>query len=783
MFCSIFSYGQTTINGGDIFGTLTKANSPYYIADDVTVPADSLLIIEPGVYMDFADTVKLIVRGNIKSIGTLSNPITYTCSDSMIGWGGVVIVNNPTSDTNKFEHCFVEYTHALYRIYNWIKQPGFSSSIYSIGIQSMASSPLKVDYCTFSRVNQALDVRNGDCEINNCNFLNIQPFGSYSTANNVRVAIFLEGNIIVESCNFINCYSGVTVKEVKNGEEYNVKNCYFEGFYGEALGLSKLANVTSCLFENNRNSTVKLYDFTGKVDNCTFNGTYGESSFAGDIRFFRSCIKGVIQNCTFKNSTAISGCIGGREASSSLIYNCVFVNNRRAIGFLDIDYGRVINCNFTGNSSGIVTDEEVDVINCAFVNNARTWLHSSAVNTTYPVTSSAAEYTGSGKFSFYNCIFWNNRNYYGDLVNLTIHDGLKKQSEFYNCVLDGGTSTINDRFDSTYSFSGTYQDCLEDYPQFTDTTSDDFTLTQTCSRRPYGFNKGYLQPIPIYYQGQVYADILKELSDFDGNPRIWDDTVDIGPYEAQELADRIDVDWQPMDVALCEGLSTSISGKARGKDLISIWQKSVSGGAFTNFTNPSTETILANVQKADSGDQYRLYWVNNCNDVLISDTATLHVHSPQNISLGDDFTLPRDSSAALTPGTGFEKYEWSTNDTTEILALEGMDLTNGNYTYTVEVTDSFGCISSASISITVVSGAGMKEIGEEILVYPNPASSVLFIPSVNKGVLTIYNSTGKKVLEKEIVSSYTDISELQTGMYFVTIVTDVSSYTVRLVKE
>jgi hypothetical protein len=56
---SAFCYAQTTLTGGTISGTLTAAGSPYTITGDLTIPADSLLVIEPGVYMDFADTINL----------------------------------------------------------------------------------------------------------------------------------------------------------------------------------------------------------------------------------------------------------------------------------------------------------------------------------------------------------------------------------------------------------------------------------------------------------------------------------------------------------------------------------------------------------------------------------------------------------------------------------------------------------------------------------------------------------------------------------------------------
>ncbi len=779
----LLNFAQTTISGGTLSGTLSKASSPYYVSDNVTVPADSLLIVEAGVTMDFADTVKLIVRGNIKCIGTSSDKIMLTCSDSLVGWGGVVIVNNPDSDTNSFDYCLVEYTHSSNRQFTWLKQPGFNSSIRSVGIQSMASSPLRIKNSTFRRVNSGVDVRDGDCWMSDCKFFDNQPFGSYSISKNLTSGILLRGNFKVSDCTFINCYSGISVGEVTNGEEFNIENCFFQDIYSDAIGLSKLANITSCYFKNNEFTTLRLFDFTGVVDNCTFDGTFGESIFAGDVSFTRNCTKGVIQNCTFKNSTTTAGCIGGKEASASMIYNCKFINNRRAIGLIrDVSHARIINCLFTRNSIGITTTEDVTMINCAFVNNYRKW-KSPTDNTTYPRNSSAAEYVDNAHFKFYNCIFWNNRNYYGDVVNLSIDEGNKVPSEFYNCILGGGTSTIQDRFDSTFTFSGVYQDCLEDYPKFKDTANGDFTLTQTCSRRPYGFNKGYAQPIPIYYKGSVHADILSKLSDLNGYERIWDDTSDIGPFEVQALADRIDVEEMPADIELCEALSDTLTGIARGVNLTSLWEKSDNGSAFLSASNNTSKFPFSSLQDSDSGDRYRVYWYNQCGDAFYSDTATIHVHTPQDISLGGDFKLPRDSSAKLSPGEGFVNYAWNTQDSFDTLNIVGQDFTHGDYTYSVTVLDKFGCSSSAEITITVISGAGIEQTPQNLKLYPNPGIDFIKVGDIHQGELRIYNLQGALVMTKQLFSNSINVQGLDSGIYIVEIRNDNGVYRGRWVKE
>ncbi len=62
-------------------------------------------------------------------------------------------------------------------------------------------------------------------------------------------------------------------------------------------------------------------------------------------------------------------------------------------------------------------------------------------------------------------------------------------------------------------------------------------------------------------------------------------------------------------------------------------------------------------------------------------------------------------------------------------------------------------------------------------IYPNPATDELFINMKNETksmIVEIYNTDGKKVFDKKVVSSFTkvDVSELQSGIYFVNILKD-----------
>ena len=48
-------YPQTNIPPGDVYGTWGISGSPYHILGDITIPNDSSLFIEPGVYLQFEE--------------------------------------------------------------------------------------------------------------------------------------------------------------------------------------------------------------------------------------------------------------------------------------------------------------------------------------------------------------------------------------------------------------------------------------------------------------------------------------------------------------------------------------------------------------------------------------------------------------------------------------------------------------------------------------------------------------------------------------------------------
>ncbi|TVZ57301.1 putative secreted protein (Por secretion system target) [Lutibacter sp. Hel_I_33_5] len=107
------TYSQTNIPGGVVEGTWTKLNSPYIIQGAILVPDSKILNIEPGVKVEFQGSYKFSIQGQINAIGIVNDSITFTSNNSSIGWLGIRFENtSATNDDSDFSYCKFEYGRA-----------------------------------------------------------------------------------------------------------------------------------------------------------------------------------------------------------------------------------------------------------------------------------------------------------------------------------------------------------------------------------------------------------------------------------------------------------------------------------------------------------------------------------------------------------------------------------------------------------------------------------------------------------------------------------------------
>ena len=112
----------TEIPAGDVSGTWTKANSPYHINGEITIPDGLTLTIEPGVEVVFTGHYKFNVQGRLLAIGTETDTIVFTINDTTGfhnltipdgGWHGIRFMDRvSTNDSSKIVYCKLQYGKA-----------------------------------------------------------------------------------------------------------------------------------------------------------------------------------------------------------------------------------------------------------------------------------------------------------------------------------------------------------------------------------------------------------------------------------------------------------------------------------------------------------------------------------------------------------------------------------------------------------------------------------------------------------------------------------------------
>lgn len=215
-------------------------------------------------------------------------------------------------------------------------------------------------------------------------------------------------------------------------------------------------------------------------------------------------------------------------------------------------------------------------------------------------------------------------------------------------------------------------------------------------------------------------------------------------------------------------------------------------GTTWNEINVGTNILFRGVQFTSSGNGYTVgnvgnifkYSIINGND---STNATL-----SNISI-DDVSLENFNS-----GT----YEYSVElptGTTEIPQVSATTSVNGA---TVNITQATALPGTATIIVTAKDGqtqqtytihfsviTGIKDVKQAntLNIFPNPVSDILFFEQLQETTvfdLKIINVHGREVCsEKSFSAKSIDVSDLQTGVYFLSLQNREKTYSTRFVKK
>jgi predicted outer membrane repeat protein len=308
-----------------------------------------------------------------------------------------------------------------------------------------------------------------------------------------------------------------------NSSDLSISNCHFTSnsalWQGGAIYSGYSANIiiTNCKFSSNvavrdggaiaNHSAVTAY-----ISNCVFDSNYAHIN-GGAIKNSNN-FSGQIINSTFTANTANNdgGAIYNYSECSPDIFNCIFLNNRAnddagAVANLWTSNPRFYNCIFYSNSCGTsggaiynYITSSPDIINCLILDNA-------------------AEINGGGIYEYFNSsphvtntIIWGNSE---------TGDSNTTSASIYN--LNGCNPPLTNSLVANCGGSGSWNNPigidagnnLDENPLFINSPTD-LHLRYGSPCRNGGINDSLE---------------LSDTLDLDGNMRIINSTVDIGPYE------------------------------------------------------------------------------------------------------------------------------------------------------------------------------------------------------------------------------------------------------------
>jgi len=211
------------------------------------------------------------------------------------------------------------------------------------------------------------------------------------------------------------------------------------------------------------------------------------------------------------------------------------------------------------------------------------------------------------------------------------------------------------------------------------------------------------------------------------------------------------------DISICPQTSTILNA---GQHSSYLWN--------TGDHTPQITATLPGIYSVTVTD------ANTCKD---ADSITIGLLPAPNVDLGDDILTCQFNGFWLNAGSGFSSYLWFNNLTSQSIYFSS--LYSGSFNVWVTVSNTYGCLASDTIVITIETCPGINENESncEVQIYPNPSNGLLFVElngSFNNNCdVYVYNIQGQ-LIKKQYVTNITsnsvfelDMSKQGKGVYFV----------------
>ncbi|MDP3150790.1 MAG: lamin tail domain-containing protein [Ignavibacteria bacterium] len=308
--------------------TLSKANSPYFVLNDVTVGTNGIVTVEPGTIIYFSSGKSITVNGQIIMNGTETEPITLTSYYPSEKWGAICFENSVGISELKN----VNISLAT----NGIDPINFFAAISSL------NSTVHLKNVNFDNVKLPISTQWSNVIVDGCKFENVTEVGDYINCNG--------GNLSIVNSTFIGNaipdMDGIDLGFV-NGTT-DIRNNIFRDFTGSNSDGIDLGDASL---------NVSISD--NYITNCSDKGiSVGQGSTTNVVRnIISNCnlgigVKDSLSSANVLNTTFYSNNIGvscfekavNRGGGSASIINSIFANSKNVsasadnFSFLNINY-------------------------------------------------------------------------------------------------------------------------------------------------------------------------------------------------------------------------------------------------------------------------------------------------------------------------------------------------------------------------------------------------------------------------------------------------------------
>ncbi|MBP6334726.1 MAG: T9SS type A sorting domain-containing protein [Bacteroidia bacterium] len=295
---------------------------------------------------------------------------------------------------------------------------------------------------------------------------------------------------------------------------------------------------------------------------------------------------------------------------------------------------------------------------------------------------------------------------------------------------------------------------------------------------------GNFGPNEIQYKSDATADNYWGSNMlFNPNNTGWVVLLDGG----NNVVDFLAFGWSDADIQgmspIINGVPITIGTQWSGNGVIACTGNTISRSGNSdnnNGTDFPCEPGTKGVQNANMSVAFANCGVGICGSDRIPVQVTMV--TGVSTSLGPDTAFSSPFSYVIDAGAGFVSYLWSDSSTSQTLTVTAAGI------YWVTVSGANGCSFTDSVEVTITTGIRLVSDIDRIQGFPNPANDKVTIQYTGKDAdARIVDVNGRVIATKSmsggsgVVSSTFDLSDVESGLYFIQVQNQEEVLTMKLI--